>query len=94
MDWIEERDILDTQIRRFSHAYPVLEIGYAGKTAQLNAYLSRFENFRSEGRNAKFAYSWIHDMMRGGYEIAAGLRQLEAKPRPEPVSSTDDRVFS
>lgn len=67
--WITEDNIIDTSVTKLSRAYPVLEIGYEDKVQQIFAFLNNFSNLKISGRNGKFTYTHIHDMMRFGKEI-------------------------
>lgn len=67
--WIKEEEISGSLIRKLDYAYPVLEIGYKEKISEINAFLKRFDNLRISGRNGRFVYSWIHDMMKFGKEV-------------------------
>lgn len=67
--WIREEQILGAETRRMPYAYPILELGCQEKLDKINAYLSRFNNLRLSGRNARFVYAHIHDIMKSGKEI-------------------------
>ena len=69
MGWIKEIELIDALVYRLNYAYPVLGIDYEKKIHKLIAYLRNFNNLKLTGRNAKFMYSWIHDIMRSGKEI-------------------------
>jgi protoporphyrinogen oxidase len=70
---IKNDEVLDAAVRRMPYAYPVLEIGYEEIIGEINTFLERFDNLKLSGRNGKFVYSWIHDMMRFGKEIIEEL---------------------
>ncbi|UCD83821.1 MAG: FAD-dependent oxidoreductase [Deltaproteobacteria bacterium] len=67
--WIEEGEIIGASVSRLHNAYPILEVGYANKVQKINAFLKVFSNLKLSGRNGRFVYAWIHDMMRFGKEI-------------------------
>ncbi|MEL6383475.1 MAG: FAD-dependent oxidoreductase [Cyanobacteria bacterium J06626_18] len=69
IDWIKAEDVIDFWCGRLNFAYPILELGFEDKVAQLMAWLDRFDNLQLSGRNGKFAYTHLHDMMRFGKEI-------------------------
>ncbi len=75
--WIRNDEILGAEVKRMSYAYPVLEDGYEETIGEINSYLAGFDNLRLSGRNGKFAYSWIHDMMRFGKEIIEDLSRRD-----------------
>jgi protoporphyrinogen oxidase len=67
--WIKEEDILDATVRRLKYAYPILETGYEEKVREIDNHFSGFKNIEFSGRNGRFMYSWIHNMMRMGKNI-------------------------
>ena len=74
-------DIFDSTVYRMKFAYPVLELGVDQKIEKIRGYLDRFDNLRVSGRNGKFVYTHIHDMMQFGWEIItdylSGTRSAE-----------------
>jgi len=71
--WIEKEEILDSVVERLEYAYPILETSFEERVKRITDFLGSFENLRLSGRNALFAYSWVHDMMRLGRDIVDGL---------------------
>ena len=69
VDWIQAEDVIDSWCGRLNFAYPILELGFEDKVTQLMTWLDRFDNLWLSGRNGKFAYTHLHDMMRFGKEI-------------------------
>ena len=67
--WIEAADIIDVWSGSITRAYPILEIGFEQKVWQMIDWLDRFSNLKISGRNGKFAYTHLHDMMQMGREI-------------------------
>jgi protoporphyrinogen oxidase len=66
-------------MHRTSHvpfAYPVLEVGYERKVAELIAWLTRFEGLHLTGRSALFQYSHIHDLFRMGKEMVGRIVEV------------------
>jgi protoporphyrinogen oxidase len=68
---IAPEEIQDTFTLRLPRAYPVLEVGVEEVVAQITDYLSRFENLVLTGRNGRFEYAHLHDMLRWGKDAAA-----------------------
>jgi protoporphyrinogen oxidase len=66
---IHENKILDAEVVRMKNAYPLLELGFEEKIKVIYSYLKSFENLRISGRNGKFLYTHIHDMIKFGKEI-------------------------
>lgn len=67
--WLTEDDIIDTSVTKLNRAYPILELGYEARVQQVFAFLDSFSNLRISGRNGKFTYTHIHDMMRFGKNL-------------------------
>lgn len=67
--WIRPGTVIGSSVHRIENAYPILEAGFEQKVKRINDYLARFANLRLSGRNGRFIYSWIHDMMRFGKTI-------------------------
>ena len=68
--WLTKDEVIDSWCGRMNYAYPILELGFEEKVAEIMAWLDRFENLDLSGRNGKFAYTHLHDMMRFGKDIA------------------------
>jgi protoporphyrinogen oxidase len=67
--WIKEEEIIDSVVKRMRYGYPILETGTEEKVRRIYDYLQNFSNLKVSGRNGKFVYAWIHNMMRLGKEI-------------------------
>lgn len=67
--WIKEEEIIDALVSRINHAYPILGIGLEEKIQRINTFLKRFSNLKLSGRNGRFIYAWIHNMIKLGKEI-------------------------
>jgi len=65
----QEEEIIDTAVHKINQAYPILELGYEEKLEKIFTFLRGFGNLRLTGRNGRFVYAWIHDMIRFGREI-------------------------
>jgi protoporphyrinogen oxidase len=76
---IKHKEIIDKCVYRFKFAYPVLESGYEQKIAPVFRHLASFGNLSLSGRNGKYVYSWLHDMMRFGKEIVEEHMAATAK---------------
>jgi protoporphyrinogen oxidase len=74
-------DVLGSEVRRISHAYPVLEAGAEEKVRRVIGYFDRFENMVVTGRNGRFTYRHLHDMMRFGVEAVDRLEATGALAR-------------
>lgn len=70
--WLRERRVLGAAVHRIRNAYPILEVGVEQSVLRLGAYLQGFSNLRVSGRNGRFQYAHIHDMMRFAKEIVQG----------------------
>lgn len=67
--WIKGEEIMDALVYPMHYAYPVFEIGFEAKIEQLFNYLTRFRNLAFTGRNSRFEYLHLHDLMKSGKEI-------------------------
>ena len=67
-------EIEDHIVYRMKNAYPVLELGFGEKLKQISSYFDQFENLNFTGRNGRFVYSHIHDMMQFGKDIIDELK--------------------
>lgn len=65
--------VIGGEVVRMSHAYPVLEAGIEDKVAKALEYLSEFSNLSVVGRNGRFVYAHVHDMLRFGLDITNQL---------------------
>lgn len=70
-----ENEILEAHILTIPFAYPVLIKGFEEKFMKVFEFLSQFENLYITGRSGRFEYSWVHNMMRWGKEIADDIKQ-------------------
>lgn len=67
-------EVSDAVCHRVKWAYPILEAGYENRVQAISDFLSRFENLKISGRNGKFLYTHIHDMMQFGKDISEEYR--------------------
>jgi protoporphyrinogen oxidase len=65
----QDGEVIDNYVHRMSHAYPILEVKLEEKIDQLHSYLTRFSNLKVLGRNGKFLYTHLHDMLRFGMDV-------------------------
>jgi protoporphyrinogen oxidase len=68
--WIQWRDLLDFAVWRIEHAYPVVEVTTGDTLVRIHKVLGDFHNLRIAGRNGRFVYASIHDLLRSSREIA------------------------
>jgi protoporphyrinogen oxidase len=66
---MNKKEILGSAVRRMPYAYPVLEIGFEKNIGIISEFLKEFSNLRFSGRNGRFVYGHIHDMMSMGKGI-------------------------
>jgi protoporphyrinogen oxidase len=69
LGWFGEEEILDYKITKLRYAYPVLEMGFEKKRQQIVSYMKRFNNLKISGRNGRFLYTHLHDMLRSARDI-------------------------
>lgn len=72
---IEEQEIIGFATRRMPYAYPALERDFEEKIRIVNRFLSGFENLRFSGRNGRYVYGHVHDMMDMGKDIIQEYRE-------------------
>lgn len=72
MGWIREEEIIETFVTKLTRAYPILKIGIEEKLKKIVTFLKGLVNLKLSGRNGKFMYMHIHDVMRAGREIIEG----------------------
>ena len=77
---VQRQDLLFSHSFTLKHAYPVMEIGYEQAVEKILRELSKFQNLLLVGRNSKFLYSHLHDMLRQGLEVAEEISQLKESP--------------
>ncbi|HVM95646.1 MAG TPA: hypothetical protein VMT89_04625, partial [Candidatus Acidoferrales bacterium] len=75
---VRDASVLDGTECRIANAYPVLDVGAAGRLAHVERYLRRFTNLYRIGRAASFRYSHFHDVMREGRLLAESLARGSA----------------
>jgi len=82
-------EIADAVVRRISHAYPILEVSFERRVAQLSAHLSGFANLKLAGRSGLFEYTHIHDLIRLGKELADSFHaQRQDDEQATPADET------
>ena len=80
LGWFSPQEVLGGCVKRLPFAYPVLEHGFEAKVAQLQAGLKPLRNVIFAGRNGRFQYTHMHDMLRFGKDAVAQVqRDLPAR---------------
>ena len=74
LNFFNEKEIIDIEIRKISKAYPVLDINYQSKIELIMNYFSQFKNLTINGRNGKFQYTHIHDHFKDARNIVENLK--------------------
>jgi len=69
MGWIKGEEIIDASVNTINNAYPILEIESEEKAQRIITFLEGFSNLWLSGRNGKFIYAGMHDMMKLGKQI-------------------------
>jgi len=73
---MKESEIAGSATERVRHAYPVLLATTPSEVNEIRQWLGNFENLRLTGRNGRFEYSWIHDMMRAGEALSREYSEM------------------
>ena len=71
--WVRGRELVGSRVVRLGRAYPVLSLDVERSVGTILGYLSRFSNLALVGRNARFEYGWLHDMLRSGKDLVSAL---------------------
>lgn len=74
--WFSPDDVRDTFTLRLPFAYPMLESGIEDRVERMDRYLDRFGNLILTGRNARFQYAHLHDMLHWGKHAAETAARL------------------
>jgi len=69
--WFTSDQVKETFMLRIPFAYPMLEAGIEEPINRLTEYLNQFQNLILTGRNARFKYAHLHDMLKWGKSAAA-----------------------
>lgn len=67
--WIKEEEITGAFVDRVNYAYPILDVDFEENTKKAVTFLEGFSNLKLSGRNGKFMYVHVHDIIRFGKEI-------------------------
>lgn len=67
---ISQKDVLSSEMRNLSKAYPVLSTDYQQPVLEMLSYLNEIKNLHTLGRNGLFAYSHIHDLFAQAKDIS------------------------
>jgi protoporphyrinogen oxidase len=70
--WIKPEEVIGFIVKRIEHAYPVLEVDTEGKVESILEYLEGFGNLHIAGRNGRFAYTSIHELLRWSRDMVQG----------------------
>lgn len=90
---LKNEDIMGSVVKRMSHAYPVLEVGFDAIVREIANFLKRFSNLKVSGRSGMFMYTHLQDMMRFGREIANSYDASGfAASRSETVSKSEEPI--
>lgn len=71
--WLHGREVIDWTVERIPCAYPVLEHGVEHAVREIDDFLRGIVNLKVSGRNGRFAYGHIHDVMRSGKDLVGEL---------------------
>jgi protoporphyrinogen oxidase len=76
---IAHKEILGTEIRRIEYAYPVVDLESESRTTALLQFLDGFSNLAVAGRNGRFVYCSIHDLIIESRKIVGAYRACDAE---------------
>jgi protoporphyrinogen oxidase len=89
--WVHEAEIMDARVYPMQYAYPVFETGYEEKMKKIFDYLMRFRNLAFTGRNSRFEYIHLHDIMKYGKEIIEDYRKRSAVSVQRSAEHNEDK---
>lgn len=69
LDLVQESEIIDSVVHRMSNAYPILDLQSESAVNELLDYSGQFQNLRTAGRNGRFLYTSMLDMLKFGSEV-------------------------
>ena len=67
-------EVIHYQSYKLPFAYPVLEVGFEEKVANLVAYFETFENLYLTGRSSLFRYLHLHDLFKAGKAVIEQIK--------------------
>jgi protoporphyrinogen oxidase len=73
LGWLRRGDVIRSWVLRVPHAYPVHDIGYAGRLAGIRAVLGRFPGLRLLGRTGAFSYMNVDGVVEDCFRLAREL---------------------
>jgi protoporphyrinogen oxidase len=79
---VREEIIIEDLVYRMSHAYPVLELGVEEQIHTLYDYLEGFGNLKLSGRNGRFLYTHVVDLMRFGIDLVQEYIDVDRVSEP------------
>lgn len=80
--WLRSEEVVSSRVVRISHAYPVLSLDFERSLEPVRRYLGGFSNLILAGRNGRFEYGWIHEMIREGRDVVRSFADAAARMAP------------
>jgi protoporphyrinogen oxidase len=68
--WVRAPEVIGSRVVRLPHAYPVLSLDVERSLGAITGYLDGLTNLTLAGRNGRFEYGWIHNMLRSAKDLA------------------------
>jgi protoporphyrinogen oxidase len=75
------------EVRRLTHAYPLLDLEHVARRQAVMEYLARFANLHLIGRNGLSHYGHIHDVVRRSLDLVASLAASQSEPASSRAAS-------
>ena len=66
LNLVTDGEISGSVVHRMNNAYPVLDLESEVTVNMLYQFVGQFQNLKISGRNGKFLYTAMHDMLRFG----------------------------
>jgi protoporphyrinogen oxidase len=67
--WCSKQELGDMTARRMPHAYPVQSLDIESSVRRIHDYCAELANLEISGRNGRFSYIHLHDLLRLAREI-------------------------
>lgn len=88
--WFTQDQVIDSFVKRLPFAYPVLEKDFESRIETVMSFFDQFKNLHFSGRNGKFMYTHMHDMMVYGKEISDAIANQQTS-RETVLSSANGK---
>jgi protoporphyrinogen oxidase len=85
--WVRAPEVIGSRVVRLPHAYPVLSLDVERSLGAITGYLEGLTNLTLAGRNGRFEYGWIHNVLRGAKDLAESSVARSPAVAPEAAGA-------